>query len=179
MADLHICGAGGHSRVVASAWPARCHLHDFGEAAPSEYRAAWHVAVGDPAIRAAAVATVRERGGELVSVVSPDAAVARDARICPGAYIGPHAVVEAGATIGEAAIVNAGALVCHGATIGDYAHIAPGAVICGDAYVGARALIGAGALEIARPGTLPAFNAAAVQPAPQAVAFPVCRPEGA
>jgi hypothetical protein len=45
--------------------------------------------------------------------------------------------------------------------------------------IGALALIGAGALEIARPGTLPAFNAVAVQPAPQAVAFPVCRPEGA
>jgi hypothetical protein len=45
--------------------------------------------------------------------------------------------------------------------------------------IGALVLIGAGALEIARPGTLPAFNAAAVQPAPQAVAFPVCRPEGA
>jgi hypothetical protein len=45
--------------------------------------------------------------------------------------------------------------------------------------IGALALIAAGALEIARPGTLPAFNAAAVQPAPQAAAFPVCRPEGA
>ena len=45
--------------------------------------------------------------------------------------------------------------------------------------IGALALIAAGALEIARPGTLPAFNAVAVQPAPQAVALPVCRPEGA
>ena len=45
--------------------------------------------------------------------------------------------------------------------------------------IGAFALMLAGIVEIARPGTLPAFNAAAVQPAPQAVAFPVCRAEGA
>ena len=45
--------------------------------------------------------------------------------------------------------------------------------------IGALALIAAGGIEIARTGTLPAFNAVAIQPAPQAVAFPVCRPEGA
>lgn len=45
--------------------------------------------------------------------------------------------------------------------------------------IGALALGIAGMVEIARPGTLPAFNAAAIQPAPQAGALPVCRPEGA
>jgi hypothetical protein len=45
--------------------------------------------------------------------------------------------------------------------------------------IGALALMLAGIVEISRPGTLPALNAAVISPAPQTVALPVCRPEGA
>jgi sugar O-acyltransferase (sialic acid O-acetyltransferase NeuD family) len=95
--------------------------------------------------RRAAIATARDAGLALPTVVHPSAVVSASASIGDGvqvlahAYMGPDVVLHAGA------LVNTGAIVEHDTELGDGAVVGPGAVLAGRVRVGAAVEIGAGA----------------------------------
>lgn len=119
---------------------------------PSLYKKGWTDAfitvgsVGDTTIRRGICRMLKELGLHIPVIIDPSAAVARDAEIREGAFVGKRAVVNAGTVVGECAIINTGALVEHDCRIGDFAHVSPGAILCGQVELGADSHVGAGSV---------------------------------
>ena len=65
------------------------------------------------------------------TIIDPMSAVAPDAIIGRGCFVGPFASVGPGARLGDHTIVRAGAHIGHDCTLGDFVFIGTGAVICG------------------------------------------------
>ncbi len=85
---------------------------------------------------------VRELGGNLPVIVSPNAWVSKTAVIGAGTIVMHNALVNAWAVVGENCILNTGSLVEHEATVGDHCHISTGAILNGQCHVGSRTFIG-------------------------------------
>jgi len=96
------------------------------------------------------MASLRERGLPLLTVVHPTAFVARDAHIGSGCQILAMAAVCTHVQMGAGVIVNTSASVDHDCCLGDGVHIAPGARLAGEVVVGDRAFIGTGAIVLPR-----------------------------
>ena len=108
---------------------------------------AFVVAVGDNAVRAAAIARVRADRPDLalVSAVHPAAVVARDAVVGAGALVMAGAVVSNGCVVGEGVLMGTNASIDHDCRVGDYASLAPGAVTGGNVRIGPFTAVGLGA----------------------------------
>lgn len=104
--------------------------------------------MGKSLIRDRLYEVAKEIGFEFPFVIDPTAAVAVDAVIGEGTFIGKKAVVNVGATIGTLCIVNTGSIIEHDNKIGSFSHIAVGATLCGDVTVGEHCLVGANATVI-------------------------------
>jgi len=89
---------------------------------------------------------VRSAGGELVTIVSPQAYVVTGVELGAGCTIGHGAVVNSGARIGDNCIVNTGAIIEHDALVGSHCHIATGAVVNGGCTIGTACMIGSRAV---------------------------------
>jgi sugar O-acyltransferase (sialic acid O-acetyltransferase NeuD family) len=105
------------------------------------------VAVGDNAVRAAAIARVRgeRRDLALVSAIHPAAVIARDAVVGAGALIMAGVVVSNGCVVGEGVLMGTNASIDHDCVVGDHASLAPGAVTGGNVHIGASTAVGLGA----------------------------------
>lgn len=75
------------------------------------------------------------------TIIDPRSAVAADARIDGGSFIGPFATVGPGAKLGMHNVVRAGAHVSHDCTLGDFVCVGIGAVVCGFSSAGEGAYI--------------------------------------
>lgn len=104
--------------------------------------------MGKSLIRDRLYETAKGIGFEFPRIIDPTAAVAVDAMIGEGTFIGKKAVVNAGAIIGKLCIVNTGSIIEHDNRIGSFSHIAVGATLCGDVTVGEHCLVGANATVI-------------------------------
>lgn len=160
-----VVGAGGHAKVVVDA--ARCAGHDVVAilddrtdietvlGVPITVRIAdvradgFVVALGDNGARSRAFAE-HIRSVTPVTVVHPDAVVAKSARIGVGSVILAGVVVNAEAVIGDDVILNTRCSIDHDCRIDAHAHIAPGVTICGGTHVAEGALVGAGSSVIPR-----------------------------
>lgn len=83
-------------------------------------------------------------GFSVVNIIDPTAAVASNAELGEGVFVGKNAVVNSYAKVGNMAIVNTGAIVEHADVLEDFASIAPGATLCGGVKVERGAHVGAG-----------------------------------
>ncbi len=88
---------------------------------------------------------LKNTGYKLPAIIDPNAALALDAEIGEGTFIGKYAVVNANAVVGKMAIINTAAAVEHDCVIGEFSHIAVGGIVCGSVYIGKEVLIGANA----------------------------------
>ncbi|WP_093281307.1 UDP-3-O-(3-hydroxymyristoyl)glucosamine N-acyltransferase [Solimonas aquatica] len=101
----------------------------------AELRGAGLIAA-DPYLAYARVAALFDPEREFAPGISANAAVAQDAQLGEGCYVGPAAVIEAGATLG------AGVYVGPGCVIGRDARIGAGTRLVAQAHVGARVQLG-------------------------------------
>lgn len=106
------------------------------------------VAIGDNALRKAAVARAKARapGVRFPTLIHPSAIVCQGAEIGEGALVCAGAVVGVGAKVGAFAIVNTRASLEHHASLGDYASLAPAVATGGSAHIGEGTAIGMGAM---------------------------------
>lgn len=103
------------------------------------------VALGDNKRRLDIGLRLQALGFNLMTVVSPHAAVSPSARLGAGVAVMAGAIINAEAEVGDLVIVNSGAVVEHDVVLGRACHIGPGAVLAGQVRVGEGALLGAGA----------------------------------
>lgn len=87
-------------------------------------------------------------GYQMPVIIDKTAAIAENAKIGQGSFIGKNAMVNAYAEVGEMCIVNSAAVVEHDCRVGSFSHLAVGAVICGGVSVGKQTFIGANATVI-------------------------------
>ena len=173
MEKIIVLGSGGHAKSVVDAIEAMGEFEIVGFAGPdatASYRGyrticddggleALHVDgvmsaafgigyLGGADIRRGFFRRLRGIGFRFPAIVDPSAAIARDAVICRGAFVGKNVVVNSSARVGVLAIVNSGAIIEHECSVGDYAHVSVGAVLCGQVAVGEGAFVGAGSTVI-------------------------------
>ncbi len=87
----------------------------------------------------------KTHGYRFVTVVHPDAIVARDVMLDQGGQIMAGAVVQPGCHIGANTIVNTRVALDHDCIVGPHVHVATGASLSGGVRVGEGAHIGTGA----------------------------------
>ena len=97
--------------------------------------------MGEGTVRRKLFDSLKQSGFDLPPIADRTAAVAGDALLGEGAFVGKNSV-------GNAAIINSGAIVEHDCKVGDFAHIAVGAVLCGNVEIGDDVLVGANATVI-------------------------------
>lgn len=165
---LFILGAGGHGKVVADTAEASgswrsVEFFDDNYPKLSEI-GAWKVvgsfedlkqrieecdgvivAIGNNEMRARLSAELLDLGGPLTTLIHPNAAVSKYARVEKGCVIFAGAVVNAFAILSEGVIVNTGATIDHDCVIGRASHICPGVNLAGNVTVGRESWIGLGA----------------------------------
>lgn len=86
------------------------------------------------------------QGFEFPALVHPAAAVASDARLGAGVFVGPAAVVSSDVWLGAQTIVNSGAIVEHEGRIAAGVHLGPRSCLAGAVTVGQASWVGAGAV---------------------------------
>ncbi len=167
-----ILGGGGHGRVVASTLreigatilgytdPAprgftkmkADHLGDdsaLDDQSPSKvYLAVGIGSTADTTRRNRLFNELKEKGFVFPTIVHPNAVVASDASLGPGAQVMAGAVVQTGTTLAKNVIVNTGASVDHDCSIQAHAHVGPGATLSGGVTVCRGGHIGTGATAI-------------------------------
>ena len=99
-------------------------------------------ATGSNAARRQISQSIRRLGGELATVIHPNASISPSAELGAGSVVLAGAIVGTSARIGEACIVNHGASVDHDCRIGQYVNICPGARLAGSVVVGDECFIG-------------------------------------
>lgn len=106
------------------------------------------VAIGNSQIRETVQSKLEIMGFHLVSLIHPNAVIARDVKIGAGTVIMAGSVVNPGSVIGNGCIINTGATVDHDNRIDDYVHVSVGCHLAGTVTVGKSTWIGAGAIVI-------------------------------
>jgi sugar O-acyltransferase (sialic acid O-acetyltransferase NeuD family) len=123
------------------------HLSFIGDETKDDFP--WHICphyilgVGSNKIRARIAERVKEKGGQCVIVIHPDASLSDDLKIGSGTFVARRVAVNPLVVIGENCILNTSCTLDHECRIEDNVHIAPGAVLAGNVHVGKGAFIGA------------------------------------
>lgn len=99
--------------------------------------------VGSNKIRAKLANRVLEMGGKCLSVIHPDASLAKSVQIGEGSFVARNVSVNPLVQIGENVILNTNCTIDHECQISSNVHIAPGAVLAGNVYIGKGSFIGA------------------------------------
>ncbi len=106
------------------------------------------VALGDNALRRKLYRVLKEKGFELVNIISENAVVSPRAELGQGICVMVGAVVNVNTVIGDNCIINTNCNIDHDCNIGAHCHIAPGVAMSGMVEVGAGTHIGTGAAVI-------------------------------
>lgn len=85
---------------------------------------------------------VKNIGGCLPVIISPNAHVSKHASIDEGTIIMHQVLVNAGAKIGMGCIINSKALIEHEVVIGDFCHVSTASCINGQVIVGSNSFVG-------------------------------------
>ena len=104
------------------------------------------VSIGNSSIRKRFLAEISALGGNIATLIHPDATISQSASLGKGTVVMAGAVVSADAKIGSGCIINTSSSVDHDCNIQDYVHIAVGAHVCGTVNIGNNTWVGAGAI---------------------------------
>jgi len=160
-----LIGASGHSMVVIDALLKsgcpleRIHLLDQSptkigtdvlgltvreQSAAIAVGKAFHVCIGDNAVRSGLFLQLAAKGLLPRTVIHPAASIAESASIGGGSLVTAQSVVAPAAKVGRGVIINHGAVVDHECEVGDFCHVAPGTTLGGNVKIGERVFLGAG-----------------------------------
>lgn len=103
------------------------------------------VAIGNSRIRSRIMDQIKAKGGNIVTLLHPDAVIAEDVLIGEGSVVMAGTVINVGTVIGKGCIINTSSSVDHDCRIGEFVHVAVGAHIAGTVKIGSGTWIGAGA----------------------------------
>ena len=103
------------------------------------------VAIGNAQARSKIQSWLLENDLHVVSLLHPNAVIARSVTIGTGTVVMAGTVINPHVRIGQGCVINTGSSVDHDCFIDDYAHISVGSHLCGTVSVGKRTWIGAGA----------------------------------
>jgi sugar O-acyltransferase (sialic acid O-acetyltransferase NeuD family) len=98
--------------------------------------------IQNPSVRMKLFTLVKESGGVLPVIISPNAYVSRTALVGEGTIVMHNVVINTEAIIGMNCILNTGALIEHEASVGDHCHISTYAILNGQCRVGSRTFMG-------------------------------------
>ncbi|MBP6385389.1 MAG: acetyltransferase [Pseudarcicella sp.] len=90
--------------------------------------------------------TIKNNGGELVTIIAPTAYVSSKTKIAEGTIIMHHAFVNTGVEIGTNCIVNTKAVLEHEVKVGNNCHISVNAVLNGAVEIGDNCFVGSNAV---------------------------------
>lgn len=148
-----IAGKGGYEevffldddvdRTCCAGYPVVGIVDDFGRYLN---RADFFVAVGNPNIRRKITERIKNAGGEIATLIHPNAVIASDIKIGEGTVVMAGAVINPGTEIFKAVIVNTSSSIDHDCMVEDYAHVSVGAHLAGNVHVGNETWIGAGVI---------------------------------
>ena len=99
-------------------------------------------AIGSPPLCRQVVDRCLRLDMQFANAVSPEALIARDARIGTGVVIFPQVVVSTGVMIGDFSTLNTGVSVSHDSQVGRYCNLNPGARLAGGVRIGDGCYIG-------------------------------------
>ena len=102
------------------------------------------VAIGSNRTRESLVREMKVKGFELISLVSPRAAISQNVTIGDGTIVMPNAVINSGSHIGDGCIINSGSIVEHDCSVLSGVHLAPGTILAGRVTIGTRSFLGVG-----------------------------------
>ncbi len=102
------------------------------------------VGIGNVKIRKRIQESIDEQ--KIITLIHPDAVVARDVVIGKGTVIMAGSVINPGVKIGKGCIINTCSSVDHDCKVGDYVHSSVGSHLCGTVIVEEETWIGAGAI---------------------------------
>ena len=114
-----------------------------------EYKDAdFFVAIGDANIRRRIQTELINSGLNIVSLIHPNAVVAKSVSIGVGTAVMAGAVINPDAVIGQGCIINTCSSVDHDCIIGDFSHVSVGAHLAGTVVLEEEVMIGVGAVVI-------------------------------
>lgn len=102
--------------------------------------------LGGTALRKKMAELFVDWGGELTSLISPNARIAHyGVQLGKGATILTGAVITGDVKIGKGILMYPNAVITHGCEIGDFVELSPGATVLGNCSIGSLTQIGANA----------------------------------
>lgn len=165
MKQLIIVGASGHGKVAADI-AALCGYTDIafldddeslkdcmgykilGKSSTANAYASgdFFIAIGNSIVREKVQKQLTASGLHMVSLVHPDAVIAKRAFIGTGTVVMAGAVINPDSRIGNGCIINTASSVDHDNVLEDYVHISVGSHLAGTVHIGKGAWVGAGAV---------------------------------
>jgi sugar O-acyltransferase (sialic acid O-acetyltransferase NeuD family) len=103
--------------------------------------------LGNPKLRMKMCNLFENLGGNLNSVISPAAVIAKfGLEIGPGATILSNATITGTSKIGKGLLMYPNAVITHDCVLGDFVELSPGAKLLGACNVGSNTLVGSNAI---------------------------------
>lgn len=102
------------------------------------------IGIGNNEIRESITNKLLNQEYQLVSLIHPQAIVAKDVKIGIGTVIMAGAVINSASVIGIGSIINTSASIDHDNIIGDFVHVSPGVHLAGSVTIGNKSWIGMG-----------------------------------
>lgn len=99
------------------------------------------VAIGNSVIRERILSKI-----SAVTLIHPNAVIAKDAIIGKGTVIMAGVVINPNVKIGDGCIINTSSSIDHDCFVSDFSHVSVGSHLCGNVTVGSHVWVGAGSI---------------------------------
>lgn len=118
----------------------------FAKAELSQY--SFGLSMGDSSIRVNLAHKIRERNGNVPTMIHPSASVSRFASLADGVVVHSQATIQSNVTVKQDSVVSFNSGITHDAKIGEGVYVAGSSIVGAYTCIGRNAFIGMGAVII-------------------------------